>query len=66
MSDRVYSTKDEHEHHVRKSHHAAFGAFGYEEIGKGHGQWNWAISAFQTGLEITAKVALVFLVLALV
>ena len=51
---------------MRKSHHAAFGAFGYEEIGKGHGQWNWAISAFQTGLEITAKVALVFLVLALV
>ena len=38
MSDRVYSTKDEHEHHVRKPHHAAFGAFGYEEIGKGHGQ----------------------------
>jgi hypothetical protein len=66
MSDRVYSTKDEHEHHVRKPHHAAFGAFGYEEIGKGHGQWNRAISAFQTGLEITAKVALVFLVLALV
>jgi len=31
-----------------------FWAFGYEEMGKGHGEWNQAISAFQTGLEITA------------
>jgi hypothetical protein len=38
-----------------------FGAFGYEEMGKGHGEMEHAISAFQTGLEIKAKVALLFL-----
>jgi hypothetical protein len=35
---------------------------GMKKLGKGMGQWNQAISAFQTGLEITAKVALVLLV----
>jgi hypothetical protein len=48
---------------MRKSHHAAFRRSGTKKSGKVNGQWNQAISAFQTGLEITAKVALVFLVL---
>jgi hypothetical protein len=30
-------------------------------MGKGHGEMEHAISAFQTGLEIKAKVALLFL-----